>query len=669
MKEEKRKKHGVFLGILFIVCHVIADFFASGFLFRTFTSNKKAEHDFNSSATVNLFKCFKSKIGPIIEYVNKSISRQFENSWVLKVFHSVASRLLCVPGKTLGAFTVTWSIYVVLVSAFKHFILEASGDIFVDIVCGVIVFLASFPLVFTDKPLATLCSESVLLCFVLTKVFGVPPETMRVTRKSVAVQSIAVILGILLGLLTYVVSPLDMVLCVFALILLTLILKYPEGGVVISICIAPFLGLFSASSKILAAMVLFTAASYAIKVIRGKRVLIFGVTDLAFVAFAAAVLLGGIAPGGSNTAEHAILCCALMLIFPLTVNLMKYRRWTKICAGAFIVPAVIVAFIGIAQYSLGLAPSGWIDEGVFGGISSRAISLFNNPNILAAYLTMVFPFALTLTLEHNQPKMRALGCIASAFIAVCTVFTYSRSAWIALVAGGLLFAVMISPKGILFTLPVAASVIGSVVLFPDTVGARIKNFVNMADSANSYRVSIWHSSWQLISDVFIGGVGMGEEAFKTAYLGYATGGTQYAMHSHSLYMQIVIQLGFIGLVLFFAFLFNATRKCCSSLAANRSDVFLGSSVKAAMSGAFALLVSGMFDYTWYNYRVFFMFWALIGFACAAANLNDRSSTEIYIGAEEATLASITIPIRKRSQKAEISDIEKEVMNNDGREED
>ena len=198
---------------------------------------------------------------------------------------------------------------------------------------------------------------------------------------------------------------------------------------------------------------------------------------------------------------------------------------------------------------------------------------------------------------------------------------------------------MISPKGILWIFPVAASVIGVTVLFPETIGLRIRNFLTMADSANNYRVSIWNSSWQLLADVFGGGIGMGEEAFKTAYIGYASGGTQYAMHSHSLYMQIAIQLGMIGLVLFLIFLFNAARKCCSSLAVNRSDTFLSSSTKAAMAGAFALLVSGIFDYTWYNYRVFFMFWALLGFACAAANFNDRSGSEIYLGAEEEGLAS------------------------------
>ncbi len=667
--EKKRKKHGVFLGILFILCNAIADYFASGVLFRIFTSNKKAEHNFDTCATVTLFKRLKSKIRPVVEYINKSISRQFEKSLVLKLFYKISGRLFRIPGKTLGAFTITWSIYAIIISAFKRFILLINVDIYVDILCGAIVLLASIPLIFTEKSVSTLCSESKVMFFVLTKVFGVPPETMRTNGKITTAQSVAVILGILFGLLTYLIAPLNMVLCVLALILFALILAYPEGGVVISIGVAPFLGLSFAPSRILAAIVLFTAVSYTFKIIRGKRVHRFGVTDFAFFAFWVAVLLAGAAPSDSNTFEHAMLCCALMLIFPLTVNLMKYRRWTKICAGAFIVPSVIVAFIGIAQYSLGFAPTGWMDESLFGGISSRAVSLFNNPNILAVYLTMVFPFALTLTLKHNLAKMRILGCIISAFLAVCTVFTYSRSAWIALVAGGILFAVMISPKGILWILPAAASVVGATALFPDTVGARIKNFLTMADSANNYRVSIWNSSWQLLSDVFAGGIGMGEEAFKTAYIGYATGGTQYAMHAHSLYMQIVIQLGLIGLVLFVIFLFNAARKCCSSLVVNRSDAFLSSSTKAAMAGASALLISGMFDYTWYNYRVFFMFWALLGFACAAANLNDRSGSEIYLGAEEESLASITIPIRKRSQKVDLSDIEKEVMNNDGREED
>lgn len=667
--DKKQKKHGVFFGILFVICHALADCFTSGAIFRIFTSHKNAKSAFDSSATVVLLKRLSAKLRHFTESVRKFISRQFENSLILKAFSGIFSKLTGMSGRNLGAFMMTWGTYVVGVSLIKRFVLALTFDFFADILCGAVILLASIPILLTDKPVCTLCSESPIVSSVLTQIFGVPPEAMRAKQEKKAGQSVAVIFGILFGLATYLIPPIDMVLGLFALISVALILAYPEGGVVLSISIAPFLGLSFAPSRILAVMVLFTAIAYSIKVIRGKRVFNFGITEFAFTGFWFAVLLAGFAPGECNTFEHSILCCALMLIVPLIVNLMKYRRWIKACAFAFILPSVIVAFIGIAQYCLGLSPSGWLDESIFGGISSRTVSLFNNPNILGAYLTMLFPFVLTLTLPHNHSKMRLLGCILSAFVAVCTIVTFSRSAWIALFAGGMLFAIMNSPKGILWMIPASASAVGAALLFPDTVGARLKNFITMADSANNYRVSVWNSSWSLLCDVFVGGIGMGEEAFKTAYSAYATAGTQSAMHSHSLYMQLAIQTGLIGLLLFVISVFTSARRCCSSLVIKSSDCFLSTATKAALSGAFALLIAGIFDYTWYNYRVFFMFWALIAFACATANLNDRSRSEIYLGAEEETLASITISIQKKSQKVDLAEIKKEVMNNDGREED
>ncbi len=456
-----------------------------------------------------------------------------------------------------------------------------------------------------------------------------------------------------------------MVIGAIAAISVALILAYPEGGVVISIAIAPLLGLAPAPSRTLAFTVLLTAISYIIKVIRGKRVFRFQITELTVYGFILTVFLGGFAPGVSNTFEHAILCCSLMLIFPLAVNLMRYKRWIKICGVAFIAPSAVVAFVGIAQYCLGLAPYGWIDEVLFGGITSRAVSVFNNPNILGVYMAMMLPFALRLTLPKKNAKLRILGGIASVFIIVCTVFTFSRSAWIALAAGGLLFAVMISPKGFLWILPAAGVTALAALIFPDSVGARLINFITLSDSANSYRLSVWNSSWDMLSQIFAGGIGMGEEAFKTAYINFASAGTQYAMHSHSLYMQIAIQLGLVGLVLFFILLFSVSKKCFSSITLHLSDKELTSSVKAALSGAAALLIAGVFDYTWYNYRVFFIFWALLGFACAASNLNDAIGDEITEMTNDDCSSYISVAITKNGISSN-DDYVKEIEQHDRR---
>ena len=38
-----------------------------------------------------------------------------------------------------------------------------------------------------------------------------------------------------------------------------------------------------------------------------------------------------------------------------------------------------------------------------------------------------------------------------------------------------------------------------------------------------------------------------------------------------------------------------------------------------------VLVHGMTDYVWYNYRVFLMFWLIIGLSCAWRKLDLRES--------------------------------------------
>ena len=558
---------------------------------------------------------------------------------------SATDRFLHLPGRVVGAFTITWGAYVLLISFIKMFVLLDKTASWANIICGAVVFLASIPLMFADRSIMTLCAESPLVYRILTGVFGVPAESFRKVESSYAGQSIAVILGIVFGLLTYIISPVYMVFIVAAFITVALVMTYPEGGVVISIAIAPLLGIIPAPSITLAAIVLLTSLAYIIKVIRGKRVFKFGITEFAFSGFAVAMLLGGFAPGEANTLENALLSVALMLIFPVTVNLMKYKRWIRTCVLAFMIPAGVVAFIGIVQYILGMAPSGWIDQTLFSGITSRAVSIFNNPNILGLYLAISFPMVL-LSFYHRASNVKVLGGIATAFVLVCIAFTYSRSAWVALLFGGIAFALMTSPRGILWIIPSAGAGVLAYLAFPNSIGARIGNFASLADSANSYRMAVWNSSWNMLPELIFGGVGLGEEAFKTAYINYAAAGTQSAMHSHNLYMQIVLQLGLIGLLLFFAALFVIGRKCFSSSLTSSAgkDILLTS--RAALAGAMALLAAGLFDYTWYNFRVFFMFWALLGIACAAINLHENENSDDIISECDEKSYSLTVRIPK-----------------------
>ena len=59
------------------------------------------------------------------------------------------------------------------------------------------------------------------------------------------------------------------------------------------------------------------------------------------------------------------------------------------------------------------------------------------------------------------------------------------------------------------------------------------------------------------------------------------------------------------------------------------DSFLLTS--AAIVAFLALLVIGLFDYVWYNYRIMFLFWAVIGIgvACIRVGRKEISRLEVY----------------------------------------
>lgn len=627
MKKNEHRKHGFVLSFLLALCYKISDVFRSGATFKFLSSHNDDKAALDSSALCFIIRYLKRKTRSINESVKKFSARQFERSFLMRMFSACVSNLVNIPGRVLGAFGLTWGAYVILINLIKRFALLVEVEGNADLLVGIVAFLASIPLLFTDKSICRMSKESRFVFAVLTKIFGIPDESFKISRKKKSTQSGAVILGILLGLITYFVSPLHMILGALSFIAFVLIFSYPEGGVLISIALSPLLGLFEHSSIILAVFVLLTAVSYFFKVLRGKRVFKVGVSGMCVYAFMAVIFFSGFAPGEADTMPNSLLCCSLMLIYPLIVNLMKSRRWLHACVASFAVPAAIVAVIGFAQYMLGYAPVGWIDESLYSGITHRAVSVFNNPNILGVYLAAMFPLSLMLTNSCFEKKIKVLGFISSLYIIVSVIFTYSRSAWLGLFVGAVMYAVIVSPKGWLILLPAGIVTVSLALIFPDTIGARLINFASISDSANNYRIDVWNSSWNLLCDTWLFGIGWGEEAFRTAYINYGTDGTQYAMHSHSLYMQIAIQTGVCGIFVFVLSIVSIFKKCFSIFSKGDSGNVLTLYSGASISGAVAVLFTGIFDYTWYNFRVFFIFWALLAFACAAANVGEDERYE------------------------------------------
>jgi O-antigen ligase len=271
---------------------------------------------------------------------------------------------------------------------------------------------------------------------------------------------------------------------------------------------------------------------------------------------------------------------------------------------------------------LGAVTKNWLDTSYFADISGRATSLFENPNYLAAYLCVVFPFALYQMVVGKARKERVLSFMCAVFILVCTVLTWSRGAWLAMLISGLVFCLILSKKTVRLLWVVAAALPFAHFVLPKNVITRFMSIGDMADSSTLYRVYTWRGSIELVKDYFWGGIGYGPEAFSQIYPLYAYAGIENSPHSHSLYLQILISMGIAGLVCFAVMVFFYFQKGFEYLKKPASrDGFL--ITLAALSSTLALLIMGLFDYVWYNYRLFFMFWLVIGICVCCVRIGKR----------------------------------------------
>ena len=127
----------------------------------------------------------------------------------------------------------------------------------------------------------------------------------------------------------------------------------------------------------------------------------------------------------------------------------------------------------------------------------------------------------------------------------------------------------------------------------------------MKDSSTAYRVSVWIASFRIAKDYWLGGIGLGSGAFERIYQNYALNGAGFALHSHNFYIQLVVEMGILGLVLFVAIIFMSYKQIVSI----RDKNSVNKNVALAIGGALiGYLFQGMAENLWYNYRMVFIFW-------------------------------------------------------------
>ncbi len=597
----------------------------------------------SNSKTANHYTEFRYGICRRIEasvIVNKTV-------WLMRCF--LGCKL-----KVYGTFLASFGIYSAII-AFVNAILD--NDLIgllqnINLAYSMVMVASSLPLILSKKTLSESLTTS-LVGRIIIRITGFTAEDLSVYEGDGGHTNKAFIAGIVAGMLTYLISPIYIFAAIVAVVWAYLVLVRPELGVLTLFFAMPLF-----PTMLLAAIVIYTTVCWFIKLFRGKRILKIEPVDILAMAFLVLIFCGGVVSVSSASLKPALLFVCLAFGYFLTVELINTREWLVRCSCASIISASIVSLYGIFMYFTGggYSSSAWLDDEMFSTIGRRAVATLENPNMLGEYLVLIIPIAVAMFIGRGEGLRRVSSLICIAVMGICLILTWSRGAWLGLIFAAFIFMFMWHRRSVWLVFLGIASIPILPSVLPSSIVSRFTSIGNMADSSTSYRVYIWRATVEMIGDNFFTGIGVGEAAWNRVYPLYTYQGVESAPHAHNLFLQIWLELGLVGFVIFIAFLFmlfQAGFTFFAKLADNselktpdisesilyknlhnsdesdiRSDMKAGKiqlriSTAGPLCGVIAVLVQGMTDYAWYNYRLYLMFWLVCGLAVAYIR-NGRS---------------------------------------------
>ena len=243
--------------------------------------------------------------------------------------------------------------------------------------------------------------------------------------------------------------------------------------------------------------------------------------------------------------------------------------------------------------------------------------VFNNPNYAGAWLSLVFPFSLALSLEKSRKITRTLSYIICFFIVFVSIFTFSRSNWLNI---GLSSILILGKSSIYLLVPIFIILISLIIgcfygfdvlsnnqflgkIFIDTFCSKFKEI----GFSNSHRLIIWNNAFDLIRNNWI--LGYGASSFSVLYFLRTARETT---HSHNILFELAINYGLIASVLLAIFVSSLLLKSFKVIFFKKNLKKMYKNYdKAWWASIFVLTLSHLYDNQYYDFRISISSWILL----------------------------------------------------------
>jgi O-antigen ligase len=343
------------------------------------------------------------------------------------------------------------------------------------------------------------------------------------------------------------------------------------------------------------------------------------VPALLFLGALKAATIGSATVRGSL--PSLVLWFSYLAVFFVATQWLRSDADTWLITAAWVTSAVLVSLVAFMQYLSGIeTQAAWVDVRMADLIRTRVYSVFDNPNMLAEYLSYATTLALAAFLGATTLLGRLTYGAAGLFAGIALILTFSRGGWVAAAIGALVVGAL-KDRRVLAVMFIVALL--SPAFLPESVLLRVESAITLEDTSATYRLTIWKAVWRIIRDKWATGIGPGPAAFAVVYPQYEIAGTP-AAHTHNLYLQILVEAGIVGLALFIWTVINHYRDALAA-AFRRLDIRTGLVLAALVGGTSGQMLHGFIDNIWYSPKNVMFFWIAIGLAVGISRAAEAKS--------------------------------------------
>jgi putative inorganic carbon (hco3(-)) transporter len=264
----------------------------------------------------------------------------------------------------------------------------------------------------------------------------------------------------------------------------------------------------------------------------------------------------------SLTVKEIVRWLELFVIYYITINLINDEKKLRIILYFIFFTVAVVSILGIIDHLR---------------MEHRAISLFGNSNPLAGYVNLIIPVLFGMMMTKVSLWEKRTLFIITILSAMIWCLTFSKVAWISLVLTMVfLFFQTKSKKRGTFFLAIFFAILAIAFLIPDLRDDLVdKVSLDKLHYTFKYRSTCYAVGYDMLKDDSILGIGIGNYPPLIKKFVYSdpllikrfvkSDPSMMQTHLHSLYLQTLVETGFMGLSAFVFWIVCIIKHLVSSL--------------------------------------------------------------------------------------------------------